>query len=88
MCVCVCVRERERERERSIGKWGPEHVPLSLFLEAEAANNEKHPTTTRSSTFKAEDIDGFWHRWNRWCGLAFFAIDRNGCTVFASFYSI
>ena len=56
--VCVCERERERERERSIGKT----FLLSLFLEAEAANKEKHPPTTRSSTFKAEDINGVWLR--------------------------
>ena len=79
----MCVREREREK--SIGRWGPEHVPLSLFLEAEAANKEKHSPTTRTSTFKAEDINGVWLRWNRWFVLAFVAIDRNGSTVFASF---
>ena len=28
---------------------------LSLILEVEAANKEKHPPTTRSSTFKAGD---------------------------------
>ena len=57
-------------------------------MEADAANKEKHPPTKRSSTFKAGDINGVWLRWNRWCGLAFVAIDRNVSTVFASFYSV
>ena len=61
--VCVCVREREREREReALVSEDPNTFHLGLFLEAEAANKEKHSPTTRTSTFKAEDINGVWLR--------------------------
>ena len=55
--MCVCVRERKALKSED-----PNTFHLSLFLEADAANKEKHPPTKRSSTFKAGDINGVWLR--------------------------
>ena len=63
LCVCVCVRERE-----ALVSEDPNTFHLSLFLEAEAANKEKHPLTTRSSTQSWRYwqiilfVDGVWLR--------------------------
>ena len=52
---CVCERERGSPLQKALTSEDPNMFHLSLILEAEAANKEKHPPTTRSSTFKAGD---------------------------------